>query len=290
VHSHGREHPDNRPPIREIAWIVLALLAFEIWSTWGSLKSWLEPGDLAALTVTIVVSMVAIDRLRRSSCPCVPLTPFSIAGFAAATFILFVYQFPTTAEFEVLLLGELKHMPASEIGTRTAIGNVGQVAGTAVAAVLLLQHRIRLALAAGFALTIVGLAGYALYFWWDSFAFTAITRAIAGFGGGLLTPVLFVVALNKMPAPLQVAAGTWLVLAVIGGTEVGLALFDMVLDTATALTGSPTRGYLSVEIAQLGLITATAVLTMLLARRGSLPLVIGTAAAAPPTGARIHET
>jgi MFS family permease len=290
AHWHGREHPDNRPAIREIAWIVLALLAFEIWSTWGSLKSWAEPGVLAALMVTVAVSMMAINRLRRSSCPCVPLTPFSIAGFAAATFILFVYQFPTTAEFEVLLLGELKQMSASGIGSRTAIGNASQVAGTALAAVLLLQHRIRLALAAGFALTIVGLAGYCLYFWWSGFAFAATTRAMAGFGGGLLTPVLFVIALNRMPAALQVAAGTWLVLGVIGGTEVGLAMFDIVLDLTTALTGSAMRGYLSVEIAQLVLATATAAFTVSLAKRGSLPLTIGTVAVVPPTAAKIRET
>jgi hypothetical protein len=147
-----------------------------------------------------------------------------------------------------------------------------------------------LALAAGFALTIVGLAGYCLYFWWSGFAFAATTRAMAGFGGGLLTPVLFVIALNRMPAALQVAAGTWLVLGVIGGTEVGLAMFDIVLDLTTALTGSAMRGYLSVEIAQLVLATATAVLTMSLAKRGSLPLMVGAVAVAPPAAAKARET
>jgi MFS family permease len=267
-----------KPRAMEIVWIVLALAAFEVWSTWGSLRSWIEPGVLAALLATVVISMVAVTRLRRSPHPAVSLAPFSIVGFAAATFVLFIYQFPTTAEFEVLLLNGLGHMPVTEIGNRTAIGNMGQVAGTAIAALLLFRHHVRLALAAGFALTVIGLAGYAIYPWWDNFVFTAVTRTIAGFGSGLLTPVLFVIALNHMPPSLQVAAGTWLVLAMIGGTEVGLALFDIVFDLTSVVAGSPFGGYVAVEIAQLVFATGTALLAVGLAVRGSLPLAVGTTA------------
>ena len=291
VHPSYQELAGARSRASEVAWIVAALVAFEIWSTWGSLASWLEPGVLAALVATVAISMVAINRLRRSSCPAIPVTPFAVAGFAAATLVLFIYQLPTTAEFEVLILSEIKHMSASEIGTRTAIGNIAQLAGTALAAVLLLQHRIRFALAAAFALTVVGLAGYSLYFWWDGFAFAATTRAIAGFGGGLLTPVLFVVALNEMPASLQVAAGTWLVLAVIGGTEVGLALFGIVFDLANGLTGSPIASYMTVELTQLIVGSGTAILTGWLAMRGHFAFKSGQVAAvtSPSGGNQVHR-
>jgi hypothetical protein len=268
VHPHDLSTAGERSPVSDIVWIVLALLAFEIWSTWGSLATWVEPGVLAALLATVVVSLIAIQRLRRSARPAVPLTPFAVVGFAAATFVLLIYQLPTTAEFEVLLLTEITHMSASEIGARTAVGNIAQIAGTALAALLLLQHRSRFAFVAGFALTIVGLGSYSLYFWWDSFAFAATTRAIAGFGGGLLTPVLFVIALHQMPASLQVAAGTWLVLAVIGGTEIGLALFDIVFDLANAVTGSAVTSYAAVELTQLVVGVATAAAAALLAMRG----------------------
>jgi MFS family permease len=259
-----------RPGASEIAWIILALVAFQIWSTWGSLKSWFESGVLVAFLATIVVSIVAVRQMRRSAHPAVSLAPFSIAGFAGASLVLFVYQLPTTAEFEVLLLTQLGHMSAAEIGSRTAIGNVGQIAGTALAAALLLRHQINLALAAGFGLTIIGLAGYALYPWWDGFVFTTVTRTIAGLGGGLLTPVLFVLALHRMPPPLQIAAGTWLVLAMIGGTEIGLAIFDVVLELTSGITGSAVGGYLAVEITQLAVGAATAILTAWLAVRGTL--------------------
>jgi MFS family permease len=270
-----------KPGRADIASIILALVAFEVWSTWGSLKSWLEPGVLAALLATVAMSMVAIGWLRRSAKPAVSPAPFAIVGFAAATLILFIYQFPTTAEFEVLLLGELGRMSAAEIGNRTAIGNLAQIAGTALAAWFLLRHQTRPALVAGFALTIVGLAGYTLYPWWSNFVLAASTRAVAGFGSGLLTPVLFVIALNRMPVLLQVAAGTWLVLALIGGTEVGLALFDIVLDTMSLLTGSRFGGYVAVEIAQLAFVVATAMLAWWLGARGRLPLTVGVKPARP---------
>jgi len=274
VHPSIRNEVVVRPGAHEIAWIVLALVAFEIWTTWGSLRSWVEPGVLVALMATIVVSMVAFGQLRRSSRPAVSLAPFSIAAFAAATFLLFIYQFSTTAEFEVLLLNELGHLSSADIGTRTAVGNAGQVAGTAIAALLLLRHQAGLALVTGFTLTVVGLAGYVLYPWLDNLVFAASTRTIAGLGSGLLTPVLFVIALNKMPSSSQVAAGTWLVLALIGGTEVGLALFDMVLEVATGMIGTTVGSYLAVEIAQLLLGTATALVAAWLTVRGSLALVV----------------
>ena len=273
------EPADIKTSTNDLVWIVLALVAFEIWSTWGSLRSWFAPGVLAALAVTVLLLVLAIDRTRRSPEPAVSPEPFAHPGFAAATLILFIYQFPTTAEFEVLLLGQLANMPATDIGTRTAIGNAGQIAGTALAAALLLRHRAGLALTIGFALTIVGLAGYVLYPWWNGLVFTTVTRTIAGLGAGVLTPVLFVLALQRMPAALQVVAGTWLVLALVGGTEVGLALFDIVLDLATKMTQSAFAGYVVVEAAQLACGIATAILTAWLVARGKLPLATGAGAA-----------
>jgi hypothetical protein len=277
VHPSTRDEIVVRPGLNEIAWIILALVAFEIWTTWGSLRSWIEPGVLVTLMITVVVSIVAVGQLRRSSRPAVSLAPFSIAAFAGATFILFIYQFSTTAEFEVLLLNELGHLSPAEIGTRTAVGNAGQVAGTAIAALLLLRHQLGLALAAGFTLKVIGLAGYVLYPWSDNLVFAASTRTIAGFGSGLLTPVLFVIALNKMPSSYQVAAGTWLVLAMIGGTEVGLALFDMVLEVATGMIGPTVGSYLAVEIAQFVLGLATAIAAAWLIARGTLALTVNEA-------------
>jgi MFS family permease len=270
LRSPQTDRAEARPGLSEIAWIVVALFAFQIWSTWGSLKSWFDPGGLAALMALVVVSVVALTQLRRSSQPAVSLEPFAVAGFAGATLVLFVYQLPTTAEFEVLLLTQLGHMSAADIGARTAIGNVGQIVGTALAAALLLRRQIGLALVAGLGLTIIGLAGYSLYFWWDGFVFATVTRTIAGVGSGLLTPVLFVLALHRMPAPLQVAAGTWLVLAMIGGTEIGLALFDIVLKITSSATASTVGGYVAVEVTQLAVGAATAILAAILVVRGAL--------------------
>lgn len=270
-----------RPGIGEILTVVVALGAYKVWATWGTLQSWFEPGVLAALAATLVVSTLAVRQLRRSPNPAVSIAPFSAAGFLAAALILLVYQFPTTAEFEVLLLTELGHMSAVAIGDRTALGNIGQLVGTALAAVLLYRREAGIAFVGGFVLTIVGLAGYVLYPWWNGFAFATATRVIAGVGGGLLTPVLFVVALNRMPPAMQIAAGTWLVLATIGGTEIGLALFDVVLEVATAATDSKVWGYVVVEAAQLAVGVATAALTAWFVHDGRMPLAVGGAPASP---------
>jgi MFS family permease len=266
---------DLPPSIREVAAIVVALVAFEIWSTWGSLGSWLEPRVVLALLATVGTGAYAIAKLRRSQNPPISLEPFAVGGFGAAALVLFLYQLPTTAEFEVLLLTELKHLPAEAIGDRTAIGNAGQVAGTMLAAGLLYRKQIRLALVAGFGLTLAGLAAYTIYPWVDGFFYIAATRTVTGLGGGLLTPVLFVVALDRMPGPAQLAAGTWLVLASIGGVELGLALFDAVQEMSSLISGSTLIGYLSVELAQLALGVAIALLAVHLVTSGRLSTRVG---------------
>ena len=273
-HPAPEDMAESRPPASEILIIIVALLAFEIWSTWGSLASWLDPAVLAMMLVTIVVSLVTIGHVRRTEHPAISMKPFAVTGFAAAFAILLIYQLPTTAEFEVLLLTELKNTSDIAIGNRTSFGNAAQVAGTAVAAALLLRRRAWLAVAAGFACSILGLASYFLYFWWYGDLLITLTRAVAGFGAGLLLPVLFVVALRQMPARLHFAASTWLVLATIGGTELGLAVYDMVLDVTSQITQSRAEGYVAVEIAQLLTILATGILTLWTLRFAGLSLAV----------------
>ena len=68
-----------------------------------------------------------------------------------------------------------------------------------------------------------------------------------------------------MPVSLNVAAGTWLVLAMIGGTEIGLALFSIVLEITTQLSGSRLLAFVAVEAGQLAVAGATVLLTIQLA-------------------------
>lgn len=270
---------DPAPALRELAVVLAALVAFEVWSTWGSLTSWASPGPMLALAATLATAALAVRRLGRSQATGMSAAPFGVPGFAAAFAILLVYQFPTTAEFEVLLLTELDHLSSTEIGNRTALGNVAQVLGTVLAAALMLRNRHHQALALGFALTLLGMAGYVAYPWYDGVVYVTATRALAGFGSGLLTPVLFVMALAHMPARLHLPAGSWLVIALLGGTEIGLALFDIVFDLSVAATGVRLRGYLAVETAQLAVAAATALLAAVLLRRGRLAAAPGQARA-----------
>lgn len=261
------ETPPPAPARAEIALIVLALIAFELWSTMGTLRSWVGSGALVSLAIMLIAGGFALHGLLRSPAPAISVAPFRLRGFAVATLVLFLFQFATTAEFEVLLLADLAKMSAIDLGDRTAVGNLAQIAGTALAGLMLVRHGARAGLLLGLAITTAGLASYISYLWFDGLIYVTITRSIVGFGSGLVTPILFVLALNGMAARDQVAAGTWLVIATIAGTEVGLALLDIVLSAATALSGSARQGYLVVESLQflIGLVVAIAAVALLTA-------------------------
>jgi MFS family permease len=239
------------PPARlEIALIVVTLIAFELWSTIGTLRTWHGPISLSALALMLVAGGFAAHGLLTSPTPAISIAPFRDPRFAVATLVLFLFQFATTAEFEVLLLADLAKMSAVDLGDRTAVGNLAQIAGTALAGVMLLRHAGRAGLLLGLAITTFGLASYITYPWLDSLFYVTVTRSIVGFGSGLVTPILFTLALTGIGARDQVAAGTWLVIATIAGTEVGLALLDIVLAAAASLGGTARSGYIGVEAVQ----------------------------------------
>ncbi len=248
--AEDKEPPATPPDLRDIVLIVLALVAFELWSTLGTLRSWLAPGALASLAVLVVAGGLALRGLFTAPAPAISLVPFRNHCFARATLVLFLFQFATTAEFEVLLLADLAKMSAIDLGDRTAIGNIAQIAGTALSGFMLLRRSAREGLLVGLAITTVGLASYITYLWADGLMYVTVTRSIVGFGSGLVTPILFTLALATITSRDHVAAGTWLVIATIAGTEIGLALLNIVLDVANGFGHSSRRGYVTVETVQ----------------------------------------
>lgn len=271
------------PNRSEIVLIVLALVAFELWSTIGTLRSWIGPGALISLAVMLVAGGYALHGLLTSAAPAISLAPFREHSFARATLVLFLFQFATTAEFEVLLLADLAKMSAIDLGDRTAIGNIAQIAGTALAGLMLVRKAAYSALLLGLAITTVGLASYITYPWLDGLGYVTITRSIVGFGSGLVTPVLFTFAMAAISPRDQVAAGTWLVIATIAGTEIGLALLDVVLAVATTLGGSAKNGYVGVETVQffVGFAVALVAAALLWAAPARAP--VAEPAAPPPS-------
>lgn len=256
--------PLTSPDRTDVALIVVALIAFELWSTLGTLRGWVAPMTVVSLALTLVAGGFALNGLLKSPTPAMPVAPFRDVRFAVATLVLFLYQFATTAEFEVLLLADLAKMSPVDLGDRTAVGNIAQIAGTALAGVMMVRGATRLGLLAGMAITAIGLASYITYPWLDTLLYVTVTRSIVGFGAGLVTPILFTLALAGIGSRDQVAAGTWLVIATIAGTEVGLALLDIVLTAATTLGGSPRNGYIGVETVQFGIGLAVALAALAL--------------------------
>lgn len=276
------KEPQSPPDLRDILLIVLALVAFELWSTLGTLRSWLGTDTLAALAVLVVAGGLALRGLFTSPAPAISLAPFRDHCFARATLVLFLFQFATTAEFEVLLLADLAKMSAIDLGDRTAIGNIAQIAGTALAGVMLLRRAALAGLLLGLVLTTVGLASYITYPWADGLLYVTVTRSIVGFGSGLVTPILFTLALATITSRDHVAAGTWLVIATIAGTEIGLALLDVVLDAANGVRGSGRDAYVIVEAVQFLLGLAVAVVAAALLWRPSSQATATERAPPPP--------
>lgn len=276
--------PAPAPDRTEIALIVMALIAFELWSTIGTLRSWFGPACLVALAVTLVAGGYALHGLLTSPAPAISVTPFRVRSFAMATLVLFLFQFATTAEFEVLLLADLAKMSAIDLGDRTAVGNLAQIAGTALAGLMLVRKAAGAGLLIGLAITTVGLASYITYPWLDDLVYVTLTRSIVGFGSGLVTPILFTLALAAIGPRDHVAAGTWLVIATVAGTEIGLALLDIVLAASTAITGSDRNGYIGVESVQflIGLAVALAAAALLSAMQKQPPSTAKAAGVTPP--------
>jgi MFS family permease len=253
VSGEARREEAQRPHWDSLLWLLATIAAFEVWSTFGSLVSWTSLITNMALVGILITGTLALRDLRRPDrIHAISVEPFAAAGFAGGVVVLLLLQLPTTAEFEVLLLSTLTNASPELLGDRSAFGNVGQILGTSLAGVLIYHGRARLALLGGLVLLLLGLLAYIAYPWVHGLVFVYSSRFMAGLGAGLATPTLFLFALARVRSDLSTPAGTWLVLVLIGSTELGLALLDLVLSAATAMTGSVFWGFVVVEAAQAG--------------------------------------
>ena len=257
----------NALPARLLAAFAAAVVAFELWSTLGSIQGYAAPAALAALPLFVAAgAWFAHTAARTARATTLP---------AEASWLLcalFALQWPTTGFFEAAFLYQ-RQFPAEFVADRSTLAAAAQIAGTIAAGALV--HRfptrerpLRLAFAAA---TVAGLATFACYPWLASRAWYLWTPVLTGVGSGGLT-VLLCLALVRGAAAIALLAALPAI-AIMVGTEFGLELLELVLTGALAAGRSETEAFGALFAVQLALAFAVPALLV----RADRP--------APPTAA-----
>ncbi len=219
---------DATLPARLLVAFVAAVVAFELWSTLGSVIGYLAPATLAALPLLVAAGA----WFARGAARTVDETTLP-AGASWLLCALFVLQWPTTGFFETAFLYQQQY-PQDFVADRSTLSAAAQIAGTLAAGALVHRWPARepALLLAFAAATVAGLATFACYPWLASRTWYLWTPALTGFGSGGLT-VLLCLALvrDAVRVPLLAALPA---IAIMVGTEVGLEVLQLVLATAEA--------------------------------------------------------
>lgn len=237
----------NALPARLLAAFAAAVVAFELWSTLGSVQGYAAPAALTALPLFVATgAWFGREATRTARATTLP---------AEASWLLcalFALQWPTTGFFEAAFLYQ-RQFAAEFVADRSTLAAAAQIAGTIAAGALV--HRLpareaalRLAFAAA---TVAGLATFACYPWLASRAWYLWTPVLTGVGSGGLT-VLLCLALVRGAASVALLAALPAI-AIMVGTEVGLELLELVLAGVLAAGRSETEAFGALFAVQLAL-------------------------------------
>ena len=226
---HEAARPGDVFPRRLLLAFVTAVIAFELWSTLGSVDGYLAPTSIAALVALAAAFAWLARRALRAQRP-TGTTPSTYWLLAA----LFALEMPTTGFFEAAYLFEHR-FSAAFVADRATLSAASQILGM-LAAGLLVQRAQAVApsLFVGFGLlTLAGLVGYAGYPWSTNPAYFMGTAVLTGLGTGGLTVLLCVAIVRDAErVPMLAALPS---IAIMLGTEVGLELLQLVFAAARSI-------------------------------------------------------
>ncbi len=253
-----------RLPAPLLLTFVAVIVAFEIWSTLGSVTGYLAPAALAGLLALLITSSDFLRRLRRLATP--TASPGATYWLLAA---LFVLEVPTTGFFEAAFL--FVHVgDEALVADRSTLAASAQIAGTFAAG--LLMHRrpaaLRTLLLGFAAIAFFGVASYVAYPWVHAHDYFLWTPMVAGFGSSGVTVL---VCLAVLPAGRRMPIlATLPPLVIMLGTEFGLELLQLVFAGVTAL-GSASADAYRVLFATQAIVALAVLVLLLLTRRRELP-------------------
>lgn len=249
-------------PARLLAAFVAVVVAFEIWTTIGSVTSYATTAAVAGMLGCAVAVAWLTHEVRGFS------FPSSLAGTSGWLLLaLFALEMPTTGFFDTAYLVQQRY-PQSFIADRSSLAAAAQIVGTLAAGILV--HRKPAAesvLLYGFATTaMAGLAAIAAYPWIDHRLYFLWTPAIEGFGAaGLTVLVCLAVLRDAVRHPILAALPS---IAIMLGTEFGLELLQAVFAGAQAAGTSDEGAYGLLFIAQVVFALVVLVLLWVARQRG----------------------
>ncbi len=265
------------PPARVLLAFVAVVVAFEAWSTLGSLTRYTAPATLVALAALACVGAWFTRALRH-----VPPSGGEAASAYRMLFALFMVEIATTGFFEAAFLTE-RLADEAFVADRSTANAAAQIAGTLVAgyAARRWPGACRALLLVFAVVAAAGLAAYVPYPWIADRAYFLWTATVTGFGTAGLTVV---VCLAVLPAGRRAALVAALPsIAIIVGTEVGLETLQLAFAAVTALGVTVPVAYGTLFAAQAAIGLAVPWLLAAAARQG---LPADGEAAAPAAGAR----
>jgi hypothetical protein len=237
-------------PPRLLLAFVAAVVAFEVWTTSGSVAGYATPLTLAGMVLLVATASWLVRAVKDQA------FPPSLTGTAGRLLLaLYVLEMPTTGFFDTAWLVQ-RQFTESFIADRATLSAAAQVAGTLVAGVLV--HRRPAADAAlllGFAgIAVAGLAAIALYPWFAHPLYFLLTPGIGGFGVAGLTVLVCLAVLRDAAAhPLLAALPS---IAIMLGTEFGLELLQLVFAAARSTGVSDDGAFSAIFFAQVVLALA----------------------------------
>lgn len=227
------------PPIAagNMAAFVAAVIAFEVWSTLGSVTAYDAPLTWAALLVCVMTA-VWLKRAVRRDAP-----PIAFAGSASWLLAaLFVLEMPTTGFFDTAYLVE-RGFAQSFIADRATLAAAAQILGTVAAGALVhrkpaAESALRYVFAAILTLGLIALAAYP---WLERPEYFLWAPAIEGFGAaGLTLLICLAIVRDAARHPLRAALPS---IAIMLGTEFGLEMLQLVFAGARALRAEVTESF-----------------------------------------------
>lgn len=234
-------------PPRMLLAFVAAVIAFEVWTTFGSVSGYRTTGAIAGL-VALVATALWLARGVRSY-----TFPPALGGPSGWLLLgLFVIEMPTTGFFDTAFLAQHQHTQAF-IADRSTLAAAAQILGTLAAGALVHRRPAAMpALLLGFAaMAATGLAAIAAYPWIDAPTYFLLTPAVEGFGAaGVTLLVCLAVVREAGRHPLLAALPS---IAIMLGTEFGLEILQLAFAVARSAGASDDSAYGALFITQLAL-------------------------------------
>lgn len=241
------EHAATSPSLARLFPAILTLITFEALTlsvTLSGVTSAITQG--LAVLFLLVLAYLFHSRRKRASAPQPDTATLGIFAF------LFLINIATTGFYDTAYL--VLHMCSNTlIADRATIGALAQVCAAMGTTALLARYALqRPLMLAGALITAIGLGSYLLYFSYPFYEVYVGSKAITGFGTGLLTTAA-IFAVSKSSAQ---AAGLSLFIAfvIIIGTEVGLELFEIYAQLADLAQLPSETSYMMIFVAQISFV------------------------------------